>query len=53
MGDRVGHPFEMPQRSDITAMLSLAVPVVVAQVGMMLLRIAHRLARPVARVRVD
>jgi MATE family multidrug resistance protein len=37
MGDRVGHPFEMPQRSDITAMLSLAVPVVVAQVGMMLM----------------
>jgi MATE family multidrug resistance protein len=30
-------PFELPQRSDLTAMLKLAVPVVVAQVGMMLM----------------
>jgi MATE family multidrug resistance protein len=36
-GSRVVRPFETPRFIDISAMLSLAVPVVVAQVGMMLM----------------
>lgn len=43
--------FELPQRSDLSAMLRLAVPVVVAQVGMMLLGVVDTMV--VGRVSAD